>query len=77
MTAIRRADRDGEWWVDFRWKGRRIRCKALVQSKRGAEQFERDLRRRFSEDEDHGMDPFAGPPPKFADFSERWMREYG
>jgi integrase len=76
MTAIRRGDRDGEWWVDFRWKGQRIRSKAPVQSKRGAEQLERHLRRQFSEDEDHGMDPFAGPPPQFAEFTERWMKEH-
>jgi integrase len=76
MTAVKRTDRNGEWWVDFRWKGRRIRSKAPMQSKRGAEQLERHLRRQFSDDEDHGMDPFAGPPPKFGDFAQRWMNEY-
>lgn len=76
MTAVRRSDRNDEWWVDFRWKGRRIRTKSPLQTKRGAEQHERHLRRQFSEDEDHGMDPFAGPPPRFAEFAERWMRDY-
>ena len=76
MTAVKRNDRNGEWWADFRWKGRRIRSKAPLQSKRGAEQLERHLRRQFSEDEDHGMNPFAGPPPKFAEFVERWMTDY-
>lgn len=76
MTAIRRSDRKREWWVDFRWKGTRVRVRAPLQTKRGAEQHERHLRHQFSEDQDHGMDPFAGPPPKFKDFAERWMREY-
>ena len=76
MTAVRRTDRNDEWWVDFRWKGRRVRAKAPLQTRRGAEQYERQLRRQYSDDEDHGMNPFAGPPPRFADFAERWMRDY-
>lgn len=75
MSAIQRRDRGNEWWVDFRWRGRRVRRRAPLQTKRGAEAFERQLRNEFSEDEAHGMDPLA-IPPTFADFAERWMREY-
>ncbi len=76
MAAVRRADRQGEWWVDFRHRGRRVRRLSPVQTKRGAEQLERQIRAELSEDEAHGRNPFAGPPPKFAEFAERWMREY-
>jgi len=47
-----------------------------VQTKRGAEQYDRQLRQEFAEDETHGRNPFAGPPPTFGEFAERWMREY-
>lgn len=76
MTAVRRADRQGEWWIDFRYRSRRVRRLSPVQTKRGAEQMERQVRAELSEDEAHGRNPFAGPPPKFAEFAERWMREY-
>ncbi len=46
-----------------------------MQTKRGAEQFERQLRQVFTEDVAHGKNPFLAPP-KFAEFSERWMRDF-
>jgi len=76
MAAIRRAERNNEWWVDFQWRGRRIRRRSLVQNKRGAEMFEQCLRREFSEAEVRGMDPFACRPPKFGDFSGEWFEKY-
>jgi integrase len=76
MAAFRRADRGGDWWIDFRYRGRRIRKRAPVQTKRAAEAFERTLRNELVADEEAGRDPFAGPPPTFAEFAERWMREY-
>lgn len=76
MAAIRRRDRDGEWWVDFRYRHRRVRRRSPEQSRRGAEAFERVLRREFIEDEDSGRNPFAGPPPLLEDFADRWFREY-
>jgi integrase len=75
MAAIRRGDRASEWWVDFRYRRRRVRKRSPVQTKRGAEQFERQLRNEFTEDESHGKDPFV-ESPTFAEFAERWMREY-
>lgn len=76
MPAVKRTERQNEWWIDFRYRSRRIRRRSPVQTKRGAEQFERQLRSDFSEDEAHARDPFAGPPPTYAEFAERWMREY-
>jgi integrase len=76
MAATRRADRGGDWWIDFRYRGTRIRRRSSVQTKRGAEAFERTLRNELAADEEAGRDPFAGPPPTFAEFSERWTREY-
>ncbi len=76
MSAIRRHDRSDEWWVDFRFQGQRIRKRSPVQTRRGAEQYERCLRNDLVADVEAGRDPFAGPPPTFAEFAERWMREY-
>jgi len=76
MTTIRRLDRGGEWWVDFRYRRKRLRKRSPVQTKRGAEQFERQLRQEFAEDETHGRNPFAGPPPLLRDFVDRWFAEY-
>jgi integrase len=47
-----------------------------VQTKREAEAYERALRQNLLADDVAGRDPFAGPPPTFAEFSERWMRDY-
>jgi len=76
MAAIRRRDRGGEWWVDFRFDGRRVRKLAPLQTRRGAEQFERALRNDLVADAEAGRDPFAGPPPTLAEFAGRWMIEY-
>ncbi len=75
MAAIRRSDRANEWWIDFRYRRRRVRRRSPVQTKRGAEQYERQLRQEFADDENHGKNPFV-EPPKFGEFANRWMREY-
>src|ERR1039457_1234458 len=62
MAAQRRIDRHNEWWIDFRYRRKRIRKRSPVQTKRGAEQYERQLRQEFSDDEAHGKNPFAEPP---------------
>lgn len=76
MGVLHRSDRGGEWWVDFRYRGKRIRRPSPDGTRRGAEALERTLRKEFAEDEDAGRDPFAGPPPTFAEFAERWMKDY-
>jgi len=75
MPAVRRPDRRGEWWVDFRFRGRRVRRRSPIQTRRGAQEFERQLLAQLADDDAHGIDPFAAPPT-FAEFAERWMREY-
>jgi hypothetical protein len=76
MAAIKRRDRNGEWWVDFRHRRRRVRKRSPVQTKRGAEQYERQLRQEFAEDETNGRNPFVGPAPKLREFVPRWFAEY-
>jgi len=75
MAVLRRIDRQKEWWVDFRYRRKRIRRRSPVQSKHGAEQFERQLRQEFSDDIAHGKNPFE-KSPVFAEYAERWMRDY-
>ncbi len=62
--------------MDFRYRNRRVRKRSHEQTKRGAEAHERLLRRQFIEDDEAGRDPFAGPPPTLAEFTERFFREY-
>jgi len=76
MPAVRRSDRRDEWWVDFRYKRRRIRRRSPIQTRRDAERYERDLLASFGEDENAGRDPFAGPPPTLVQFTKRWMTAY-
>lgn len=76
MSAIRRHDRNGAWWVSFRFRGRRVRKLSPIQTKRGAEAYERALRNELVAHEEAGRDPFAGPPPMFAEFAELWMKQY-
>lgn len=75
MGVIRRSDRENEWWVDFRYRRTRVRRRSPIQSKRGAEQYERQLRQEFQEDEARGKDPFR-KPPLFVHFADEWLRTY-
>jgi hypothetical protein len=47
-----------------------------VQTKRGTEQYERQLRQEYANDHASGRDPFAGPPPTFAEFAPEWFERY-
>lgn len=76
MSAVRRADRGGEWWVDFRFRKRRVRRRALIQTKRGADELERTIRAQLEADENAGRDPFSGPSPHLEEFAKRWMENY-
>lgn len=75
MPPIRRPDRGNEYWVYFRFRGRRVRRRSPIQTRKGAEEFERQLLREFGDDMAVGRDPFAGPPPTLAEFAPRWMRD--
>jgi integrase len=76
MGAIRRADRKNDWWIDFRYRGVRVRKRSPVQTLRGAEQFERILRQQFLEENEAGRNPFGPPPPKLAEFAPKWLENY-
>ncbi len=76
MLAIRRPDRGNDWYAYFRFRKRRVRRLSPIQTRNGTEQFARTLLREFGEALAQGRDPFAGPPPTFAEFAELWMREY-
>jgi len=76
MPSIRRPDRDAAWWVDFRYAGRRIRQKSPVQTKTGADAFERVLRKRLLDLEAAGISPFRESETIFSCFVERWMKDY-
>lgn len=39
----------GSWWVDFHWEKERIRKKSPINTKRGAEEYERRLRTQLLE----------------------------
>jgi integrase len=67
----------GWWWVDFRVQFVRYRKKCPANSKGSAEAYERFLRGKLAER--GSLDHIFRPPAKpitFAEFAERWMREY-
>ena len=76
MSAIRRRERAGEWYVDFRYCGRRFRKKSPVQTRIGTEAFERVLRKRLLEMEERGVAPFRMNDVIFVNFADRWMKDY-
>lgn len=77
MPAVLRCDHGRDvWFVDFRYRRRRVRKYSPVQTRRGAEQYERTLRNELIHEDEAGRDPFGGPTPTFAEFADRWMRDY-
>jgi len=74
MTAYRRDDRDGRWAVDFVWvfpngSRQRVRRVSPVNTKQGAEKYERQLRERLL---DTGM--LEDSEISFGDFAEDYLR---
>lgn len=67
---------DGHWYVDFRLRRERIRRRSPHDTKGGAVQYELELRQRLLSEPSvrSAIDP-AGQPT-FAQFVERWMRDY-
>lgn len=76
MGATRRSDRKNKWCVSFSYRGIRIRRCSPVQTKEGAERFERVLRSYFLREEEAGRDPFAPPSPRLLEFVPRWIRNH-
>ncbi|MDP3221075.1 MAG: tyrosine-type recombinase/integrase [Deltaproteobacteria bacterium] len=72
---------DGWWYADFRVRGERFRKRSPVNIKAEAENYERWLRTELVHHDslDH-LDAEGRAkivlPPTFAEFSERWVRDY-
>lgn len=76
----------GAWWVDFHGVGQhgatagvrtRIRRKSPVDTKRGAEEYERLLRSRLLEGKPlDGSDPTRRVAPKFETWIDEWLDVY-
>ncbi len=73
MPAVRRPDRGNEWWVDFRFCGRRLRRRSPVQTKLGAKRFEDMLRAEMLSAR---VTPKALPIVTFSEFAPRWIDKY-
>ena len=72
MSTLKRKNK---WWVDFGFKGKRIRIVSPENSKTGARAFESVLRQRLSRGED------LVPKEKkkcftLNEFSEKWIKSY-
>lgn len=68
------------WWVDIRYNFTRYRKKSPLNTKGGAQDYETYLRGELAK---HGsLEHLAKPeepkaaPITFAQFAERWMRDY-
>lgn len=65
---------DDAWWVDFMFKGRRVRKKSPVDTKRGAESHERELRENLAGGKNlDGTDPSS---PLFSEHLKDWLKTY-
>ena len=69
----------GSWWVDFRFRGERFRRKSPLDTRRGAEEFERCLRqqlldRSFKREEDEKVETKA--VPKLSAFATEFISSY-
>jgi integrase len=73
---------DGHWYVDFRFRRARVRKQSPLNTRSGAEQYERALREELAQ---YGnlerLDPLRQKAerektPTFAEFAERWLRDY-
>lgn len=67
----------GSWWIDMRFERRRIRKKSPVNTRRGAEEFERRIRQQLL---DGTFDQEADKPineiPTFAAFAAEFLSTY-
>jgi hypothetical protein len=74
MSAVKRDD--GSWHVDFYFNGSRIRRKSPIDTKRGAENYEKHLISQMMD----GKDPFKKPEKDqetfFRNFVPVWLKTY-
>jgi hypothetical protein len=76
MSIFQRTDRHNQWWVSFRFHGRRVRQKSPIQSHEGALGHEAQLLAILGAEEEikAGAPLYSGST--FAEFAERWMTDY-
>jgi len=64
----------GDWWCDFRYQRKRIRKKSPVDNKRGAEEYERQLRTRLLEGLPlDGQEEENRQAPVFEEYIAEWL----
>ena len=68
----------GNWWCDFRWEGQRVRWKSPVNTRRGAEAYERRLRQQLLDGtlDDKEVDNDEKKMPTLAEFSDEFLKVY-
>lgn len=71
----------GSWWVDFAFNGQRMRRRSPLNTRGGAAEFEVHLRQLVAQHGrvDEAVLALEATPERcstFAEFSERWLREY-
>src|SRR5688572_3750735 len=66
----------GAWWVDFRFRRERIRRRSPVDTKRGAEEYERRLRQRLMDGLAIDEDDKPKEVPTLGAFADREFMEY-
>lgn len=74
MGVYQRRDRGNHWWLEFVYRGRRIRRRSPLQHRRGAEAYERKLRHDLELATASGIVLARARPPRFDVHVERWMR---
>lgn len=68
----------GAWWIDMRWERTRIRRKSPVNTKRGAEEYERRVRRELLDGTFEKREEEEPPKeiPTFAAFAVEFLSTY-
>src|SRR5690606_6791273 len=63
----------GKWAVDFEFDGKRIRRVSPVQTRRGAQEFESQVRLELATT---AKTPGRVEAPRLADFADEWLAAY-
>src|SRR5437660_689132 len=66
----------GSWWVDFRWERERIRRRSPINTKRGAEEYERKIRQQLLEGTFEKEPEEEKKPVIMAEFSNEFLATY-
>jgi integrase len=64
----------GHWYIDFRWKGTRYRERSPVDTKRGAQEHERNLRQQLLDGSTTKKE--EPPPPTLKEFAKEFISTY-